>query len=195
MELVIYYNRFIKGLSKVSYSITSLQRKGKNFRWSKECQKSFDNLKKLLTITPVLNVLDPEIEFIICTNSFREVVGIVLMQEIKVIAHESCKLKEHERMYSSYDLELATIVHTLKVWLHYLLRKIFMLMTNHSSLTSSFKQPNLNAHQARWTAFSSEFYFEIKHLKGKEDSVVDTLNRRLHQVYEISYIQVKLSFS
>ena len=38
-------------------------------------------------------------------------------------------------------------------------------------------QPNLNARQARWLAFLSEYDFEIKHIKGKENKVVDALSR------------------
>jgi len=60
-------------------------------------------------------------------------------------------------------------------------------MTNHSSLTNFFKQPNLNARQARWIVFLSEFDFDIKHLKGEENRVVDGLSRKLCCVYEIFY--------
>jgi hypothetical protein len=35
-----------------------------------------------------------------------------------------------------------------------------------------FDQPKLNARQARWMDLLSEFDFEIKHIKGKENRVV-----------------------
>ena len=38
-------------------------------------------------------------------------------------------------------------------------------------------QPNLNARQARWLAFLSEYDFEIQHIKGKENKVADALSR------------------
>ena len=38
-------------------------------------------------------------------------------------------------------------------------------------------QPNLNARKARWLAFLSEYDFEIQHIKGKENKVVDALSR------------------
>ena len=38
-------------------------------------------------------------------------------------------------------------------------------------------QPNLNARQARWLAFLSEYDFEIQHIKEKENKVVDALSR------------------
>ena len=38
-------------------------------------------------------------------------------------------------------------------------------------------QTNLNARQARWLAFLSEYDFEIQHIKGKENKVADALSR------------------
>ena len=35
----------------------------------------------------------------------------------------------------------------------------------------------MNARQARWIAFLSEYDFEIQHIKGKENKVVDALSR------------------
>jgi hypothetical protein len=41
MGLVGYYRRFRDGFSKIAHSITSLQRKGKKFQWTEECESSF----------------------------------------------------------------------------------------------------------------------------------------------------------
>ena len=38
-------------------------------------------------------------------------------------------------------------------------------------------QPNLNARQARWLAFLSEYDFKIQHIKGNENKVYDALIR------------------
>jgi hypothetical protein len=45
MGLVGYYRRFIAGFSRITHLITSLQRKGKKFQWTKECERSFQQLK------------------------------------------------------------------------------------------------------------------------------------------------------
>jgi hypothetical protein len=47
--------------------------------------------------------------------------GCVLMQNEKVITYVSLLLKPHEQDYPSHDLELAAIVHALKIWRHYLI--------------------------------------------------------------------------
>ena len=49
-----------------------------------------------------------------------------------------------------------------------------------------FTQPRLNARKAIWMTFLSEFEFEVKHIKGKENKVADALSWRTHEVYEIT---------
>jgi hypothetical protein len=49
-----------------------------------------------------------------------------------------------------------------------------------------FNQPDLNARQARWLAFLRKFDFEVRHIKGKENKVADTLRRRVVGLFEIN---------
>ena len=102
-----------------------------------------------------------------CMDGCKEGLGGVLMQEGSVVCYESRKLNEHKVNYVTHDLELATIVHALKMWRHYLLGRKFVLMTDHCGLRHLFDQPKFNARQARWMALLSDFDFEIKHIKRK----------------------------
>ena len=96
--------------------MTSLQKNGCTFHWTTECQQSFERLKQLITSAPVLSIADPNKDYVVCTDASGEGVGGVLMQEGKVIAYESRKLKENEQKYSAYDLELVVVIHALKMW-------------------------------------------------------------------------------
>jgi hypothetical protein len=62
----------------------------------------------------------------------------------------------------------------------------FLLLTDNSGVKYRFKQPDLNTRQARWLAFLSEFDFEVRHIKGKENNVVDALSHRIHGLFEIN---------
>jgi hypothetical protein len=99
-----------------------------------------------------------------------------------VICFESKKLKEHERLYVTHDLELASIVHALNKWRNYLMGKRFELRTDHNGLKYLFDYPTLNARQSRWLEFLNEYDIDIKHIKGKENKVVDALRRRVHEL-------------
>jgi hypothetical protein len=70
----------------------------------------------LLTSAPILRIANPNEDFIVCTNACKEGLGGVLNQNGFVVCYESRNLKEHERLYATHDLELASIVHTLKKW-------------------------------------------------------------------------------
>eukprot|EP00253_Pinus_taeda_P029605 PITA_29605 len=136
---------------------------------------------------PILSIADPNKDYVVYTDASKEGVGGVLMQEGRLIAYESRKLKEHEQKYFAYDLELAAVIHALKMWRHYLLGRKFLLLTDHHSLTNYFSQPTLNTRQARWADFLSGFDFEIKHLKGKENRVADALSRKVQCVCRLSF--------
>jgi len=61
--------------------------------------------------------------------------------------------------------------------------RIFELKTNHFGLKHLFGQPTLNFKQTRWVKFLTKYDYKIKHIKGKEDQVVDTLSRRAHEMH------------
>ena len=87
MGLAGYYRRFVQNFSRIAHPITSLQRKGKKFVWTEKCKEDFWKLKDLLTSVPILVVLDPVGDFMVCTYASLEGIGAVLMQNGRVIAY------------------------------------------------------------------------------------------------------------
>ena len=57
-----------------------------------------------------------------------------------------------------------------------------MLLTDNIKLKYLFHQKKLKARQARWLAFMSEYDFEIRNIKGKENIVADALSRQQHKL-------------
>jgi hypothetical protein len=99
------------------------------------------------------------------------------------VCYESRNLKEHERIYATHDLELAVIVHALKMWQHYLMGKRFELRIDNNGLKYLFGKPSLNVRKSRCLEFLSEYDFDINHIRGKENKVADTLSRRVHEMH------------
>jgi hypothetical protein len=139
-----YYCRFIPDFSKISKHITELLKIQVKFVWSSECEKAFQTLKRLLTTAPVLAQPDIEKPFDVYCDACGTGIGCVLMQEGRVIAYASRQLKHHEEHYPTHDLELAVVVHALKIWRHYLLGNICHIYTDHKSLKYIFTQADLN---------------------------------------------------
>jgi hypothetical protein len=66
------------------------------------------------------------------------------MQDDKMVAYTSRQLKKHEENYLTHDLELAAMVHALKIWRHYLIGNKCEIFTDHKSLKYIFTQLDLN---------------------------------------------------
>jgi hypothetical protein len=58
LGLIGYYQRFIEGFSRIVKPMTSLLEKGKEFKWTHECQESFNQLRFKLMSPLVLIMLD-----------------------------------------------------------------------------------------------------------------------------------------
>jgi hypothetical protein len=61
--------------------------------------------------------------FSIYCDTFGQELWCVLMQDGHVVAYASRQLRKHEVHYLTHNLELAVVIHALKIWRHYLMRK------------------------------------------------------------------------
>jgi hypothetical protein len=113
LRLTRYYRRFIEGFSKISKPMTELLKKDKGFEL---CKASFQELKKRLTTASILVIPDMEKPFSIYCDASGQGLGCVLMQDGRVVAYASWQLRKHDVNYPTHDLELATVVHALKIW-------------------------------------------------------------------------------
>ena len=91
------------------------------------------------------------------------------------MAYASRQLKPHEVNYPTYDLELAAIVFTLKIWRHYLYGVRFEVFLDNKSLKYLFDQNELNMRQRRWM---KDYEFGLNYHPGKANVVVDTLSQK-----------------
>jgi hypothetical protein len=107
-------------------------------------------LKSLLRIAPILIIVDPNQDFIVCTDPYKEGLSGFLSQNGHALCYKSRKLKEHERNYVTHGLESTTIMHALNMWRHYLMGKRLELIKNHNGLKYLCGQSSLNARQRRW---------------------------------------------
>ncbi|WMV24904.1 hypothetical protein MTR67_018289 [Solanum verrucosum] len=144
LGLADYYKRFVKGFSSIASLLTKLTQKEVKFWLSYECEKSFLELKTRLTTTPIWTLLEGSNGYVVYCDAYRFVIGCVLMQYGKVITYASTQLKVHEKNYPTHDLELATVVFTLKNLRHYLYGVHVDVSTNHKSLQYVFTQKELN---------------------------------------------------
>jgi hypothetical protein len=175
-----YYRRFIEGFSKIARSMTILLQKDKKFEWTNACERSFCELKRRLTTAPVLVLSDIHKDFTIYCDTSRQGLGCVLMQEGRVVAYASRQLETHEQNYPTHDLELAAVVHALKIWRHYLIGNKCEIYIDHKSLKYIFTQSDLNLRQRRWLELIKDYNLEIHYHPSKANVVADALSRKAY---------------
>jgi hypothetical protein len=70
---------------------------------------------------PVLVLADLSKKFDIYCDASRRGLGCILMQDGQVVSYASRQLRKNEEKYPTHNLELAAVVHALKIWWHYLI--------------------------------------------------------------------------
>jgi hypothetical protein len=98
------------------------------------------------------------------------------MQDGKVVSYASRQLRKHEEIYPTHDLELAVVVHDLKIWRHYLIGHRCEIHSNHKSLKYIFTQIDLNLRQRRWLELINDYDLGINYHPGKANVVADALS-------------------
>jgi hypothetical protein len=127
--------------------MTELLEKGKTFEWTPRHEAIFQELKKRLTMTPILTMSDMEKPFSIYCDTSDLGLGCVLMQDDHIVAYALRQLRKHEEKYLTNYLKLAIVVHALMIWRHYIIDKRCEIYSNHKSLKYIFTQPDLNLMQ------------------------------------------------
>jgi ribonuclease HI len=158
--------------------MTELLKKGVKYEWSQKCEDVFHTLRQHLTTAHVLAQPDNTKSFEVYCDASSTGLGCVLMQDNRVIAYASRALRPHEQNYPTHDLELAAVVHALKIWRHYLMGAHCNIYTDHKSLKYIFTQADLNMRQRRWLELIKDYELEMHYHPGKANVVADALSRK-----------------
>ncbi|GKB42445.1 putative reverse transcriptase domain-containing protein [Tanacetum coccineum] len=163
LGLAGYYRRFIEGFSKIAKSMTKLTQKGIKFDWGEKEENAFQLIKQKLCSAPILALPEGSEDFVVYCDASHKGLGAVLMQREKVIAYASRQLKVHEKNYTTHDLELGSVIFSLKIWRHYLYGTRCTVFTDHKSLQHILDQKELNMRQYRWLELMSDYDYDIRY--------------------------------
>ncbi|GJP32306.1 hypothetical protein CLOM_g16888 [Closterium sp. NIES-68] len=159
--LANYFRRFLENYSTVVAPLTALTRKGSAWEWTRQCQEAFDKVKTKLTNAPVLVLPDPSKPYEVVTDASTVGIGVVLLQEGRLMAFESRKLSLAEQRYTTFEQELLAVVHALRTRRCYLEDVEFVVTNDHCPNTYFSTQATLTRRQARWAELLSGFTFDI----------------------------------
>ena len=183
-----FYRRFINKFSRLAGPLTALTRAGCPFQWTDACQRAFDTLKSAFTSDPVLAYFEPGLETMVETDASDSVVAGILSQKHAdgvwhPVAYFSKKMTPAECNYDIYDKELLAIIRAFEEWRPELAGDVdnsnpTKVFTDHKNLEYFMDTKQLNARQARWAEFLSQYNFEIQFRRGVTNVKADTLTRR-----------------
>ncbi|GKA52511.1 putative reverse transcriptase domain-containing protein [Tanacetum coccineum] len=140
-----------------------------------ESIKDWQSPKTPMEIRQFLGLAGAE-NFIVYCDASHKGLGVVLMQNEKVIAYAPRQLKIHEKNYTTHDMELGAVVFALKIWRHYLYGTKCTVFTDHKSLQHILDQKELNMRQRRWLELLSDYDCEICYHSGKANVLADALS-------------------
>jgi hypothetical protein len=120
-----YYKDFILGYSFIMHPLHDLIRKNTPYNWSRIQQATFELLKQIFTLYPVLHNADPNKHYILDTDTFNFAVGATLSQNCSDGRHPigffSKSLSPAKRNYNIYDRELLAIIYVIQAFRYLLL--------------------------------------------------------------------------
>jgi len=150
--------------------------KKKPWHWDDIHQKAFDAVMAMIARDVVLAYPDFTKEFVIYTDASKRQLGAVITQNGRPIAFFSRKLNSAQSKYSITELELLSIVETLKEFKGMLFGQKLKVYTDHKNLTRD-ALGSTSDRVYRWRLLLEEYGPEILYIKGIDNTVADAISR------------------
>ncbi|CAH8535475.1 unnamed protein product [Dicrocoelium dendriticum] len=189
LGLVSHYSQFLPHMHSVRGPLNELLTKDKRWHWSEDCQKSFEEVKRMLCSDLMLTHYDPTLEIVVAADASKYGVGAVISHKFadgseKAIAHAARSLSPAEKNYGQIEKEALAIVFAIKKFHKMLYGRRFTLLTDHKPLLAIFGSksgiPVYTANRLqRWATALLAYDFAVKYTATKDIGQADALSRLL----------------
>ena len=98
MDSQVIIGDLLRIFQRIVKPMMELLKKDTKFNWTEDCEASFQELKKRLVSAPLLILPDQHKDFQVYCDASRRGLGVVLMQEGRVVSYASRQLKPHGGM-------------------------------------------------------------------------------------------------
>jgi len=194
---VQWLNNFIPALAGIIDPLWPLVNGKTEFKWSAECQKSFEAVQRILREEPTW-LEHPVLGAILVLRADACIRGIAVAllqyhvdeKRVGPIAFFSRKLKESEKHYATVQLEALAVVWGLgkcREFINYYV----VIVTDHSNL--QFMRTSANAMVQRWSLALMEYDTDIVYMPGRTNFLCDFLCRALRDESATASINVLMS--
>ena len=181
--MVNFLSTFLPKLREYLIPIYALTKKKATFKWTEECQNSFDKIKGLLQKPPVLRMPTGTGIFRLESDTSREAAGGALYQFQEdgwaLIGYHSKRLPDAVRNYGVCELELTGLVCNIHGFEHLLKNNYFEVIIDHKAI-EYLKKAKYEPTTRRLGSLLlklQDYTFDIKYLEGTKLKVSDALSR------------------
>ncbi|GBG73274.1 hypothetical protein CBR_g12993 [Chara braunii] len=171
MGLAGYYQGFITEYSRTAAPLTRLQSPKKPFAFDDEARQSFQALKTVMVMAPVLSIYNPTLPTRVTIDASVYGIGAVLEQhdgdDWHPVDYFSHKVSPINSLDDARKKELLVFVMALKRWRRFLLgRRRFTWVTDNNWLTYYKTQDTVSGTIGQWMYFIDQFDFTPKLFAG-----------------------------
>jgi hypothetical protein len=174
-----YLSEFIPNLSKISAPLRNLTKDNIQWQWHSEHDKAVEQIKKFLTLAPVLAIFDDSKPLVIQTDASKDGLGACLLQEGHPLAYASRSLTPTEQNYAQIEKELLAIVYGLERFHQLTYGRKVEVHCDHKPLESIAKKriEDVSARLQRMKLRLLKYHITIRYVPGKYLYLADTLSR------------------
>jgi len=176
------YNSMLN-MSLVKHSVTDLT-KGRApnvVEWGERQERTFVQIKNILSKEPILKLPDLERPFIVQTDASDESLGACLLQEYDGVKHPmmfaSKKLLPREQNYSVSEREALAIIWAVNKFHRFLYIVHFVLESDHRPLEYLQSTHSRNPRLMRWSLALQPYHYTVRYISGSQNVVADYLSR------------------
>ena len=149
------------------------------WNWSEVQESAMQELKHMITQTPVLAFYDPTKDLTIENDACEYGLGSVLLQQGKPIAYASHSLSDAETRYAQIEREMLALVFGLEKFHHYAYGRHVDIITDHKLLVSIVTKPLSSAprHLQGLILRVQCYDYSLQYMPGKSIPIPDALSR------------------
>ena len=180
---------FVPRFSDLAQPLNALTRKDVEFEWTPICQESFGLLKTSLMMDPILTYPDPNLPYVLFTDTSKYAWAYILTQEkthmfeekeVKIlhpITYMSGLFRGSQINWACLTKEAYAIYMSIKKLTYYLEDADVTLRSDHLPLNKFLAKNTLNSKVNNWATEISPFRITFEYIKGIKNTLADTMSR------------------
>ncbi|XP_033731751.1 uncharacterized protein K02A2.6-like [Pecten maximus] len=179
LGMVNFVQRFAPRISEITAPLRQLIKHENEFAWNCAHDKAFEELKTVLTDTPVLQYFDPSKPTVLQSDASQSGLGACLLQEGHPVGYASRALTPTEQNYAQIEKELLSVVFGLEKFETYTYGRKVLVESDHKPLEIICRKSLLNAPKRlqRMLLKLQKFDLEVVYKPGSTMYMADTLSR------------------